>query len=304
MAANVDADNVEDMLFGLACPPESFQDATNYASEDEMLDDPDDDENILWDLQDSPRLKPVITDYQGGEYIDHDNAMSRLPEINEPTFAQTTQPSRDRYVSQLMACVSFSSHRRDWVIARIEAMLERIVDGLLEDSEALTITLKSRAALSRRRIVVANGDGRVPEPKERDLNFPGATAQEAWNFTVLLQILELIHAGLIDNTVMTKRDIYYRHPNLFVKQSVVDRYVDDLACTFGISRAQLNVTAAAKGLVAGNFSIIREDGYRVDGLKDAEGLLVPKVGENDFLDLTSVQWVLVIEKEVSLMRRW
>jgi hypothetical protein len=37
------------------------------------------------------------------------------------------------------------------------------------------------------------------------------------------------------------RDIYYRDPALFSKQAVVDRYVDDLACTFGIPRALLNV---------------------------------------------------------------
>jgi meiotic recombination protein SPO11 len=37
------------------------------------------------------------------------------------------------------------------------------------------------------------------------------------------------------------RDMFYRHPDLFVKQSVVDRYVDDLACTFGVSRSLLNV---------------------------------------------------------------
>jgi meiotic recombination protein SPO11 len=57
------------------------------------------------------------------------------------------------------------------------------VDGLLEEHEALTITLKSRAALSRRRTTAAEGDGRAPEPKERDINFPGASAQEAWNFS-------------------------------------------------------------------------------------------------------------------------
>jgi DNA topoisomerase VI subunit A len=39
----------------------------------------------------------------------------------------------------------------------------------------------------------------------------------------------------------TSSDIYYRHPDLFMKQSVVDRYIDDLACTFGVSRSQLNV---------------------------------------------------------------
>jgi meiotic recombination protein SPO11 len=177
-------------------------------------------------------------------------------------------------------------------------MLEKIVNGLLEESEGLTIALKSRASLSRRRPNVTDGVQQPPEPKERDINFPGATAQEAWNFTVLLRILELVHASLVDNTIMTKRDIYYRHPDLFVKQSVVDRYVDDLACTFGVSRVQLNVTAAAKGLVAGHFNITREDGYQVDGMKDADGLLVPKISDSDVLDLSSVLWVLVIEKEV------
>jgi meiotic recombination protein SPO11 len=99
--------------------------------------------------------------------------------------------------------------------------------------------------------------------------------------------------------MMTKRDIYYRHPDLFVKQTVVDRYVDDLACTFGITRSQLNVTAAAKGLVAGNFTLDRENGHRVNGMNDKEGMLVPTIGENDTLDLTSVHWILVIEKEAT-----
>jgi len=62
-------------------------------------------------------------------------------------------------------------------------MLERIVDGLLDDHNSLTITLKSRAALSRRQTAVSEAHGKLPEPKERDINFPGATAQEAWNFS-------------------------------------------------------------------------------------------------------------------------
>ena len=69
------------------------------------------------------------------------------------------------------------------MIARIEAMIELIVDAQLEDHEALTITLKSRAALSRRRSATADGQEQTPEPKERDINFPGASAQEAWNFS-------------------------------------------------------------------------------------------------------------------------
>jgi len=62
-------------------------------------------------------------------------------------------------------------------------MLERIVDGLLDDHNSLTITLKSRAALSRRQTTAAEAYAKLPEPKEREINFPGATAQEAWNFS-------------------------------------------------------------------------------------------------------------------------
>ncbi|KAH7413686.1 Spo11/DNA topoisomerase VI subunit A [Phaeosphaeria sp. MPI-PUGE-AT-0046c] len=84
-----------------------------------------------------------------------------------------------------------------------------------------------------------------------------------------------------------------------MKQTIVDRYVDDLACTLGISRSQLNVTAAAKGLVAGNFKILRQEGHVVDGLNETEGLLVPKISEHDVLDLTAIRWILVIEKEAT-----
>ncbi|KAF1998202.1 DNA topoisomerase IV, alpha subunit [Amniculicola lignicola CBS 123094] len=179
---------------------------------------------------------------------------------------------------------------RDWVIARIEEMLERIVDGLLEESDQLTVTLKSRSNATRRTNPSQDLE-RPPSPKSKDITFPGGTVQEAWRFTVVVRVLELVHGCLVDNTVMTKRDMYYRHPDLFVKQSVVDRYVDDLACTLGVSRASLNVTAAAKGLVAGNFRIQKSDG--------ALGILVPSISDDDILDLSCVCRVVIIEKEAT-----
>jgi meiotic recombination protein SPO11 len=80
---------------------------------------------------------------------------------------------------------------------------------------------------------------------------------------VVLRILELVHDALVNNVVITKRytnrrpslpgevclilttsrDIYYRDPALFSKQAVVDRFVDDLACTFGVRRLLLNVVS-------------------------------------------------------------
>lgn len=35
--------------------------------------------------------------------------------------------------------------------------------------------------------------------------------------------------------------MYYKDPELFMKQTVVDRYVDDLAFTLGVPRDALNV---------------------------------------------------------------
>lgn len=71
---------------------------------------------------------------------------------------------------------------RDWVIARIEAMIEEIVDGLLEDSEQLSFTLKTRNGITRRK-PQADATGSLPPAKSRDITFPGSTVQEAWRFS-------------------------------------------------------------------------------------------------------------------------
>ncbi|KAF2106621.1 Spo11/DNA topoisomerase VI subunit A [Lophiotrema nucula] len=178
-------------------------------------------------------------------------------------------------------------------------MIEKILDGLLDNNGELSITLKTRSGLSRRDAREKQGKASLPPAKVVKITFPGVTVNEAWRFSVLLRILEIVHNSLVDNVVLSKRDLYYRDTELFVKQSVVDRYVDDLACTFGVPRSSLNVTAAAKGLVAGNFIILRADGNRVNGLSDNEGLLLPRVQDDDDLDVSNVQHIVIIEKEAT-----
>ena len=39
--------------------------------------------------------------------------------------------------------------------------------------------------------------------------------------------------------------MYYRDPELFLKQSVVDRYVDDIAFNLGVKREALNVVSSS-----------------------------------------------------------
>jgi meiotic recombination protein SPO11 len=96
-----------------------------------------------------------------------------------------------------------------------------------------------------------------------------------------------------------RRDIYYHDPSLFGKQSHVDRYVDDIAYTFQVSRAQLNVTAVAKGLIAGAVSFCRRDGSTFDASADREGVLIPPLADILSVDICNAQWILVVEKEAT-----
>lgn len=59
------------------------------------------------------------------------------------------------------------------------------------------------------------------------------------------------------------------------------------------------MAAAAKGLVAGNFTIQRLNGTLFNGLCDREGVLVPKIVDGNILDLSKVRWILIIEKEAT-----
>ncbi|TLD35479.1 DNA topoisomerase IV alpha subunit [Venturia nashicola] len=175
---------------------------------------------------------------------------------------------------------------------RVETIFEQQLDAISSDDEHLSVTVKTRA-VSRPSTSVSDSVGDAA-PRTRTFQFPGKHEKEAWRYTVVIRILELIHDALINDVVITKRD-----PALFSKQAVVDRYVDDLACTFGVPRALLNVTATAKGLVAGAFVINRRDGSRAEGWSEREGTLVSPLSTDETVDVDRVKWILVVEKEAT-----
>ena len=98
---------------------------------------------------------------------------------------------------------------------------------------------------------------------------------------------------------MKTSDIYYRDPALFGRQSHVDKYVDDIAHTFGVPRSTLHVIAAAKGLITGAVSFCRRDGTTVQASSDREGLLMPNLKDILSVSMTAARWILVVEKEAT-----
>ncbi|KAE9966239.1 hypothetical protein EG328_009080 [Venturia inaequalis] len=187
---------------------------------------------------------------------------------------------------------------RAWVIDRVEAIFEQQLDAISSNDQHLSVTVKTRAS-SRTSNSVKDGSNEAAAPRTRTFQFPGTNEKEAWRYTVVIRILELIHDALVNKVVITKRDLYYRDPALFSNQTVVDRYVDDLACTFGVPRALLNVTATAKGLVAGAFVINRSDGSRVESWSEREGTLVSSLSDDETVSVEKLKWILVVEKEAT-----
>lgn len=280
----MEGDSLEDMLFGSLSQDTYDGIEMDCESSEEMLNEGLEsdygDAEFEWDQGSNAPWKDVDPD---AEMLEYDEAEFYTEMLHTTDTENTAAVVKDK----------------DWVIDRVEAMLEDVLRALLEHTE-MAITLHSRTTgKARSANAKLAGEEDRPLSRVRKITFPGSSAKEAWRFTVLLKLLETVHDCLIEDVVVTKRDIYYRHPNLFVKQSVVDKYVDDLACTFGVSRSSLNVTAAAKGLVAGNFTLSRSDETLLSYLSEKEGMLVPKIGDTDTLDLSFVRWVLVIEKEAT-----
>ncbi|GKU04803.1 meiotic recombination protein spo11 [Fusarium langsethiae] len=151
------------------------------------------------------------------------------------------------------------------VVARIEGILEQIIDALAAGQE-LSIAFSTRKP-SRR------ASDATPE----QVYFPGRNKQEATKFARILLILQLSHDALVSGTVITKRHIFYQHQDLFEKQREVDELVDDIAFTLGIGRGDLNIVAASKGVIAGPLTIGLHDGSTLNPCLGDLGVTIPTI---------------------------
>ncbi|KAJ5955268.1 Winged helix-turn-helix transcription repressor DNA-binding [Penicillium viridicatum] len=188
----------------------------------------------------------------------------------------------------------------------IDNTLAALIHGLSQSPvEAhISITLKRRASPMACIINPITGALEAGPRVEthRKYSWPGKTAHEAWKFTVILRILAILDQAIRTGQLISKRDIYYIDPEFFRVQYIVDHIVDDLAYTIGVNRTALNVEAAAKGLVMGEFRLIRGSHILIDAQSVTEDSLIPRIEDGDEIDISRVRWVLVIEKEAVFHR--
>ena len=106
--------------------------------------------------------------------------------------------------------------------------------------------------------------------------------------TLLCEINRLLVSG----EHATKRDIYYRHQNIFRNQVQLDHALDSIACTFDLPRDALNIHASAKGLVHGDLRVQLEG----SSLDCSNGMLIPRDDLVMFVEFVG-RFVLVVEKD-------
>ncbi|KAG8422939.1 endodeoxyribonuclease [Metarhizium acridum] len=232
----------------------------------------------------------------------HCRAQSRFPLILEPGNIKSiftvspckeaayapVMPSNRHQASHVGSIPTEHLNYAGAAISRIESVFESVINSLLHN-EPMSIALASRRGLRRRQ-------SRVPL---RQIQFPGRSAQEAQRFARVLLILQLSHHALVSGTVLTKRNIFYQHQELFGTQRVVDELVDDVATTLELDRDDLNIVASAKGIMAGPLKIRLNDGGELDASSSETGVVIPASRSIQSIDAGSLRWVLVIEKDAT-----
>ncbi|KAK0754401.1 Spo11/DNA topoisomerase VI subunit A [Schizothecium vesticola] len=178
---------------------------------------------------------------------------------------------------------------QETALEKIENLLEGIIDAISEGRE-LTIPFRTTRSPQAQQ-----GD----EPNCDLVRFPGRTIQEARRFEALFRIIELSHEALLSGNIITKRNIFYQNVDLFKSQGVVDDLVDNLAYTLGLGREDLNIVAAAKGLISGPVDLILRGGDVVHCNLPPGGILLPHIASVEKVDFHEAKWLLVVEKEAT-----
>ncbi|KAE8351755.1 Spo11/DNA topoisomerase VI subunit A [Aspergillus coremiiformis] len=185
----------------------------------------------------------------------------------------------------------------------IDETLASALDELstLDGRPAITLRRKSRKAslfINPTNGALENGGTET----HITYTWPGRNTHEAWKFSIVFRVLAVIADAIDTGLMISKRDIYYSDPSCFKNQKVVDTIIDDLAYTIGVDRSALNVDAAAKGLVAGYYRLLRKSGEIMDAQSPAKDSLVPSSHHVGDIDLSDASWVLIIEKEAVYRR--
>eukprot|EP00741_Cyanophora_paradoxa_P007467 tig00000128_g7222.t1 len=184
---------------------------------------------------------------------------------------------------------------RDDIIARIEALTEGVVRGLLGGQLfALRIPLRNRGNVQLRQ----EGGYQLGQATKLVECSPSNAAHYVKYWKVLDAIVRLLRSG----KKAAQRDLYYMLVDSFRSQTEINEIVQDLAAMLRCSRHALGIVASSRGFVAGRL-LWRDDpdSSWVDCSRlGATGRAIP--GDLDLirgaeLDVQDARCLVVVEKD-------
>ena len=115
----------------------------------------------------------------------------------------------------------------------------------------------------------------------------------------ILRICSIIYSKTTKNSTTTKRELYYNDVELFKNTGCIDKILQDICHLFDISRFDLTVFPANKGLFAGNIKIYDSEMNNINNCSTFEKINI--ISYDYYLEEISVEsnaeFILVVEKE-------
>ncbi|PKA62640.1 DNA topoisomerase 6 subunit A [Apostasia shenzhenica] len=138
--------------------------------------------------------------------------------------------------------------------------------------------------------------------RDRCSSRPFASLSTVRKATITARVLSLVHAVLLRNIHVTKRDLFYTDVKLFQDQTHSDAVLDDVSCMLGCTRSSLHVVASEKGVVVGRL-VFYDDSDRIDCTKMGIGgkAIPPNIDRVGDLESDAL-FILLVEKDAAFMR--
>ncbi|KAJ4764157.1 DNA topoisomerase 6 subunit A [Rhynchospora pubera] len=183
------------------------------------------------------------------------------------------------------------------VVHSIERLILSVARSILS-GQGFSFDVPSRA--SSNQLYVPELDRIVLLDKSSSRPFANlSTVRKA---TITARVLSLIHAVLLRQIHVTKRDLFYTDVKLFGDQNQSDAVLDDVSCMLGCTRSSLHVVASEKGVVVGRL-VFLDDGDRIDCTRMGIGgkAIPPNIDRVSGLESDAL-FVLLVEKDAAFMR--
>ncbi|XP_029911930.1 meiotic recombination protein SPO11 isoform X1 [Myripristis murdjan] len=182
------------------------------------------------------------------------------------------------------------------VLTRIENVILGVVTSLSKD-EAPVLVLPNRSSWAN--VSFDSAVGLQMSSGNSVTTIRSDCPSSVTKFAHILKILSIIYKLIQSNSYATKRDIYYKDPQLFGSQRNVDFIVDDISCMLKVPRRTLHVLATSKGLISGDLCYLEEDGTRVDCHSSSIAVAVSSNVGGIKNIVSSAKFVMIVEKDAT-----